>query len=395
MLADRFVLLEQVVKRIWWGDKLAAFARSRIGWAAALRPARQHPTAVVLFTSGSENLPKAVPLTHANILANLRDICNVFEFKHNDRLLGMLPPFHSFGLAITTLLPLLGGVPVVYHANPTEGAALARLIEAYKVTLLVGTPTFLNGIVRVARAGELDTLRRVISGAEKCPAPLYDLIKRLWPQAHLVEGYGITECSPVVSLNDEQAPQFGTIGKVLPSIEHALVEIDGASRVAQGQTGMLLLRGPSIFGGYLNHDGASPFIEFEGRNWYRTGDLASETPDGLLIFAGRLKRFVKLGGEMISLPAIEEVLNRQYARASDDEPVLAVEATPAELNPELVLYTVRELDREQVNRCIRAAGLPALYTIRTVVKLDKIPLLGTGKTDYRALKQSIIETKPG
>ncbi len=387
-LNERFVLLEQVAKRIGWGRKLAAFALSRIGWASALKPARRHETAVVLFTSGSENLPKAVPLTHANLLANLRDLCRVFVFHHDDRLLGMLPPFHSFGLAITTVLPLVAAVPVVYHANPTEGAVLARLIAAYKVTLLAGTPTFLNGIVRKVRAGELDSLRRVISGAEKCPEPLYDIVKRLWPRAHLVEGYGITECSPVVSLNDEQSPQFGTIGKVLPSIEYAVVDVEGAGRVRQGLKGMLLVRGPSIFSGYLNYDGASPFVEFEGRAWYRTGDLVSEAPGGVLTFAGRLKRFVKLGGEMISLPAIEEVLNRKYARPSDDEPVLAVDATAVELNPELVLYTVRDLDREEVNRSIRAAGLSALHNIRAVVKLDKIPLLGTGKTDYRSLKQT-------
>jgi acyl-[acyl-carrier-protein]-phospholipid O-acyltransferase/long-chain-fatty-acid--[acyl-carrier-protein] ligase len=393
-LTDRFVLLEQVAQRIGWPRKLAAWVRSRAGWAAALRPARRHATAVVLFTSGSESLPKAVPLTHTNILANLRDLCRVFEFHHDDRLIGMLPPFHSFGLVVTTVLPLVGGVPVVYHANPTEGALLARLVEAYKVTLLVGTPTFLNGIVRGVRAGELDSLRRVISGAEKCPEPLYELVQRLWPHAHLVEGYGITECSPVVSLNDEQAPQPGTIGKVLPSVEYAVVAVEGAGRVPQGQKGLLLVRGPSIFDGYLNYEGASPFVAFEGKQWYRTGDLVSEAPDGVLTFAGRLKRFVKLGGEMISLPAIEDVLNRKYARASDDEPVLAVEATPVELNPELVLFTVRDLDREEVNRCIRVAGLSALHTIRLVVKVDAIPLLGTGKTDYRALKTRLLPDPP-
>jgi long-chain-fatty-acid--[acyl-carrier-protein] ligase len=387
---ERFMLLEDVVKGIGRGRKIAAWVRSRIGWAAALRPARRQDTAVVLFTSGSESLPKAVPLTHANILANLRDLCRVFEFHQGDRLVGMLPPFHSFGLVITTVLPLLGGVPVVYHPNPTEGALLARLIEAYKVTLLVGTPTFLNGIVRGVRAGELDSLRRVISGAEKCPEPLYALVQRQWPHAHLVEGYGITECSPVVSLNDEQAPQAGTIGRVLPSVEYAVVSVDGGSRVPPGRPGLLLVRGPSIFGGYLNYEGASPFVDFEGRPWYRTGDLVSEAPDGVLTFAGRLKRFVKLGGEMISLPAIEEVLNRNYVRASDEEPVLAVEATPVELNPELVLFTVRDIPREEANRCIRDAGLSALYTVRTVVRVEAIPVLGTGKTDYRALKARLV-----
>lgn len=388
-LKPRFVLLEDVGRRIGWRRKVAALVRSRVGWVAVLRSARRHETAVVLFTSGSESLPKAVPLTHTNVLTNLKDLCHVFEFRHDDRLIGMLPPFHSFGLVITTVLPLLSGVPVVYHPNPTEGATLARLIHAYRVTLLVGTPTFLNGIVRVVKSNELDSLRAVISGAEKCPEQLYRLVQKLWPQVSVVEGYGITECSPVVSVNDVTAPQPGTIGKVLPSVEYTIVEVNGGSRVERGQPGLLLVRGPSIFGGYLNFDGASPFVEFDGRPWYRTGDLVTEAADGVLTFAGRLKRFVKLGGEMISLPAIEDVLNRHYVHASDDGPVLAVEATPVELNPELVLFTIREVAREAVNRCLREAGLSALYNIRTVVKLDAIPVLGTGKTDYRALKERL------
>ncbi len=385
-LKKRFVLLEEVGKRIGWGCKVAAWIRSRAGWERVLRATPLHATAVVLFTSGSESLPKAVPLTHANLLTNLRDLCRVFEFRRDDRLVGILPPFHSFGLTVTTLLPVLGGVPVVYHPTPTEGAMLVRLIDAYRVTLLVGTPTFLNGIVRAARTGDLGSLRAVIAGAEKCPDALYGLVKRLWPRISVVEGYGITECSPVVSVNDIAAPRPGTIGKALPSVETAIVDLDGGGRAAPGRPGMLLVRGPSIFGGYLNHEGASPFVEFEGRTWYRTGDLVSRADDGVMTFAGRLKRFVKLGGEMIALPAIEEVLNRHYAKPSDDEPVLAVEATPVELNPELVLFTVRDLDREEVNGRIREAGLSPLYNIRQIVKVDRIPVLGTGKTDYRALK---------
>lgn len=385
-LKNRFVPLDELARRIGRGRKLGAWMRSRVSATGFLRPPPPRETAVVLFTSGSESLPKAVPLTHANLLANLLDLSRVLTFRDNDRIVGMLPPFHSFGLTCTVLLPLLGGVPVVYHPNPTEGAVLAKIIEAYKVTVLIGTPTFLNGILRAVRGPEVATLRLAVSGAEKCPAQLQDLVHRLWPRLTLLEGYGITECSPVVSVNDEASPRAGTIGRPLPSIEHALQDPETGRRPAPGQTGLLLVRGPSIFGGYLKYDGPSPFVEFEGRSWYRTGDIVSESPDGVLTFAGRLKRFVKLGGEMISLPAIEEVLFRHYVKPTDDEPVLAVEGTPVELNPELALFTVRDLDREDVNRRIRAAGLSPLHNIRLVVKVDKIPVLGTGKTDYRALK---------
>ena len=285
------------------------------------------------------------------------------------------------------LLPLCSGLPVAYHPNPTEGAMLARLIEAYRITLLVGTPTFLGGVLRSVKGPEIDCLRAVISGAEKCPDAIFDMIDRQWPHLKVIEGYGITECSPVVSANEEANPQRGTIGKSLPSVEYAIQDVEGGGRVEPGRAGLLLVRGPSIFGGYLNYGGASPFVEFEGKSWYRTGDLVTVRADGVMVFAGRLKRFVKLGGEMVSLPAIEEVLVRQYGKPADEEPVLAVEATPVELNPELVLFSILDLDREEVNNRIKAAGLSPIHNIRLIRRIEKIPVLGTGKTDYRALKE--------
>lgn len=385
-LKARLTPIEALKGEIGRVHKAGAWLGARVGWRRRLGRVRLPATAVVLFTSGSESLPKAVPLTHDNLLANLRDLGGRFTFRYDDRLIGILPPFHSFGLTCTVLLPLCAGVPVVYHSNPTEGGVLARLIQAYRVSLLVSTPTFLAGVLRAVTGRELDTLRAVITGAEKCPESICEMAGRLWPRMKLIEGYGITECSPVVSVNDETAPRLGTIGRVLPSLEHAVVDLESGRRSARGMAGMLLVRGPSVFGGYLHYEGDSPFVEFEGRLWYRTGDLVTESADGVLTFAGRLKRFVKLGGEMISLPAIEDVLARHYVKLSDEEPVLAVEATPVDLNPELVLFTIRDLDREEVNNRIRAAGLSALHNIRMVRRVEQIPVLGTGKTDYRSLK---------
>ncbi len=390
-LKERFVLVEELGKKIGTSAKLQAWLGARTIWRRRLAAVKVADTAVVLFTSGSESLPKAVPLTHANLLANLRDFCSVFRFRAEDRLIGILPPFHSFGLTCTLLLPLCSGIPVAYHPNPTEGAVLARLIEAYRITLLVGTPTFLGGILRAVKGAEVESLRAVITGAEKCPEALFNLIKRQWPNLKVIEGYGITECSPVVSANDEANLQPGTIGKPLPSVEMALVDVETGRRVEPGRPGMLLVRGPSIFGGYLKYEGASPFVEFEGKSWYRTGDLVLQRPDGMLVFSGRLKRFVKLGGEMISLPAIEEALARFYVKPTDEESVIAVEATPVELNPELVLFTLRDLDREEVNNRIKEAGLSSLHNIRLIRKIEKIPVLGSGKTDYQTLKRILRE----
>jgi long-chain-fatty-acid--[acyl-carrier-protein] ligase len=382
-LQDRFLLLEEVGASLPVATKVKALLQARFSWKA-LRRAQVPATAVVLFTSGSENLPKAVPLTHGNLLANLRDVVHEYPFLNGARFIGFLPPFHSFGLTGTILLPLCAGLQVVYYPVPTDGVALTRHIEAYRVTSLVGTPTFLNGIVRVAATEQLESLRFVIAGAEKCPEALFAAIQQRWPSMVILEGYGITECSPVVAANREERLRHGTIGMPMPSVTHAVVDEDSGKRAEPGAMGMLLVRGPSIFPGYLGGD-AQPFVAFEGESWYRTGDLVREE-DGMLVFAGRLKRFVKMGGEMVSLPAVEEVLLARFSSPEDEETVLAVEAREAGNAVELTLFTIRGLGREAANAAIREAGFSPIHNIRTVVDLEKIPVLGTGKTDYRALK---------
>jgi len=187
----------------------------------------------------------------------------------------------------------------------------------------------------------------------------------------------------------ENSPKPYTIGRVIPSLEHVIIDVDTSEEVGRNRAGMLLVRGPSVFSGYLNYDGESPFVEYKGKEWYKTGDLISEDAEGVLTFCGRLKRFVKLGGEMISLPAIEEVLVPHFTSADDEGPVIAVEATPVEENPELILFTVKDTDRVSVNSYLRDSGLSALHNIRHVIKLNEIPVLGTGKTNYLELKKRL------
>ncbi|MGA2187089.1 MAG: AMP-binding protein [Steroidobacteraceae bacterium] len=393
-LGERLVPLENLVGALRLREKLFAAILSRFSWRSLERISTTD-TAVVLFTSGSESLPKAVPLTHTNILTNIRDSLASFSVFQGDRFLGMLPPFHSFGMTGTMLLPLLAGVKVVHHPNPNEVAALAKIIEEYRATILLSTPTFLSNILRGSAGGDLTSLRLCVTGAEKCPREVYDAVKKRCPQAVILEGYGITECSPIVSATREDDAPPGTIGTPLPSVVALVMDIDTQQPAAPGQTGMLLVRGPSIFGGYLNYSGPSPFETFEGHTWYRTGDLVKADERNRLTFMGRLKRFVKIGGEMVSLPAIEEVLMRAYARPDDKGPCLAVLSTPDESHPELVLFTTRPLDRAQVNKVIQEAGLSGLHNMRIVRDIAQIPVLGTGKTDYRALTQLLAAgTKP-
>jgi long-chain-fatty-acid--[acyl-carrier-protein] ligase len=392
VVKDRFVHLERLARGIPRVTKLSAWFRSRTSWSS-LERAKVPPTAAILFTSGSEALPKAVPLTHENLLANLRDAMAVLTVRADDRLLSFLPPFHSFGLTAGILAPLCCGMSAAHCPNPTDGAAVARHAEAYRTSLVFGTPTFLSGMVRAGTAEQLASLRLAVTGAEKCSRRVYAALKQRCPNMTILEGYGMTECSPIVSVNDENAPQAFTIGKVFPSLEWAIADAETGRPVARGEGGVLLVRGPSVFDGYLSYDGPSPFVEFQGKTWYRTGDLVSADADGVLTFRGRLKRFVKLGGEMISLPAVEAVLEAAFAGETDEGPVLAVEATPEEEHPEIVLFASRPIDREEANRRIRDAGLSALHNIRRVMRLESIPLLGTGKTDYRELRR-ILANEP-
>ncbi|HTV48438.1 MAG TPA: MFS transporter [Phycisphaerae bacterium] len=383
-VSDRFVPLEKIARSIGRWSKLIAAIKALFFWGQ-LRQVKTPTTAVILFTSGSEAVPKAVPLTHQNLLTNIRDVYSSFLIRENDRFLGMLPPFHSFGLTGTMLMPILAGVKVVHYPNPNEVAALAKIIETYHVSILLGTPTFLSNIIR-SGGKEFSTLRLCVTGAEKCPQSVYDMLREKCPKAVILEGYGITECSPIVAVNREDDSRPGTIGRPLPLVSWTVINEETGKSVAAGQSGMLLVRGESIFNGYLNYNGPSPFVQWEGQSWYRTGDLVQADANGHLTFVGRLKRFVKIGGEMISLPAIEEVLEKAFPSPADKGPGLAVIQTPDENHPELVLFSTRALDRSQVNQAIRNSGLSPLHNIRATVQIEHLPVLGTGKTDYRALK---------
>ena len=385
-----WIFLENLKSEMRLSDKIRALVRAQF-FGSRLKRAKIQETAVILFTSGSESHPKAVPLSHSNILANLGDFSSLTSFKECDTLLGMLPPFHSLGLAGTIILPLCIGFRTVYHPNPTEASKLAGLIAAYKVTTLIGTPTFLRAIIHAATVEQLKTLAVVFTGAEKCPDKVYRELKKINPKTDLCEGYGITECSPLVCLNTADNNYPGTIGTMMPSLEYAVINEETDKRVTRGERGLLLLRGPSIFEGYLNDTNRTGFKAFEKQQWYDTGDFVVETKASIFEFQGRKKRFIKMGGEMISLVAIEDILAKHYYSDNDSQPKLAVVSTGDDTRIEIVLFTIFATTRREVNTILKLKGFSPLHNIHQIHRIDEIPILGTGKTDYKLLKNKCVD----
>lgn len=403
VLDEQIFLMEEVTKTFTLKDKLKAFflslrKMSSILAACGLDSLSEEECAVILFTSGTESYPKGVPLTHKNIISNQRGAFDLVKIDAHDVLLGALPPFHSFGFSVTGLFPLLAGIRAAYAPNPTDGRRIAEAIERWQASLLCLAPTFLKNLARVATKEQLTSLRLIVSGAEKLADELYERFSQLNEQVVLLEGYGITECAPILTLNLPELPHHG-VGAPLPGIELKIVHEETLTPLAEGELGLILARGPNVFHGYLDPHLASPFVELEGKKWYLTGDLGYIKDGRFLILCGRLKRFVKIGGEMVSLTAIEDVLAQAGASRGwsfdGETPSLAVCALELEgKKSEMHLFTTVDTSIDEVNALLRQAKMSNIIKIRSVKKLSHIPLLGTGKIDYRKLSAKLNTKVP-
>lgn len=395
-IEDLIVMLEDVKRKFTLKDKLKAYVRSKRGTQALLsafniQGMNPDTQAALLFTSGTENMPKGVPLTHENILSNQRGGVKEVGLLEDDILLGILPPFHAFGFTLSGLLPLLCGIRVAYYPDPTDGKGLARATERWKATLICGAPTFLKGIFKNAEPEQLKTLRLCFTGAEKAPAELFQMVNAL-QHCSLLEGYGITECSPIITVN-MTGDQTKGVGKALQDIELCVVHLDTHQPLAQGQQGLILTKGPNVFKGYLNKGISSPFITVNGEQWYSTGDLGYLDSEGFLILSGRLKRFIKVGGEMISLAAIEDALQKTIGKklgVAQEGPILAVCAKEdAGEKTKIFVFTTFSTSIEEVNRSLKESGFSNLVKVFKVQQLAEIPLMGSGKIHYRSLEAQI------
>lgn len=397
-LDHTIVLLEEIRRNFSTKDKLKAKALARKKTDEILKKFKINgqsgdETAVILFTSGTESTPKGVPLSHKNILSNQKDALSCVDFNSTDVILGVLPSFHSFGFSVTGLLPLLDGIRVAYLPNPTDGRSMLKGIEKWKVSIVCLAPTFLKNLFRSATSDQLKSLRYIVSGAEKMPHDLYEKITQAAPQVKIIEGYGITECSPILTLNPPDRPSKG-VGVNLPRVELLVINPETHEPLGINKEGLILARGPNIFAGYLDDKMVSPFIELEGKKWYVTGDLGQIDERGYLTLSGRLKRFVKIGGEMISLTLIEEALLESGTKLgwklNPLIPSLAVGAKEGNgTKPEICLFTIFPITLDEANEHLRKSGMSNIFRVTKVQQVTFIPLLGTGKIDYRSLNSRI------
>lgn len=397
-LDDQIILLEDLRGNLSLFEKARAWLRSRKNAKKLLKIFKvdtlsQNDFAVILFTSGTESYPKGVPLTHRNLTANHKAAQKVFEVQQDDILLGALPPFHSFGFSVTGIFPLLAGLRCAYQPNPTDGKRIALSIKRWNISLICLAPTFLRNLLRSASNDQLQTLRFVVAGAEKTATELFEKLESLNPHASLLEGYGITECSPILTLNLPEHPVQG-VGPALPGVEIEIVDPETLEGLNRGEQGLILARGPNVFHGYLDPKLPSPFVDYKKKKWYRTGDLGVLDENGYLTLTGRLKRFVKIGGEMISLGAIEETLfyaaEKKKWELDPERPSLAVCSLEEEgKKGEIHLFTTFETSVEEVNQILKESGMSNLNKIVSTKKLSSIPLLGSGKIDYKKLTEMI------
>jgi acyl-[acyl-carrier-protein]-phospholipid O-acyltransferase/long-chain-fatty-acid--[acyl-carrier-protein] ligase len=337
--------------------------------------------AVVLFTSGSEGKPKGVSLSHRNLLSNIEQICSALDFSASDKFFIALPMFHSFGLTVGCLLPLIRGIPLCLFVSPLQTKRIAELIGERHCTVLFGSSSFLSQWGRAASPADFAHLRYVIAGAEK----LQPIVRDYWIDKFgivIFEGYGVTETSPVIAVNTRYANRIGTVGKLVPNMRAALAPVEGLT-----EGGRLHVAGPNVMRGYYLPEypaQLSPVSSMLGEPWYDTGDLAVLEADGFVRILGRQKRFAKIGGEMVSL-ALTETIAREV---SPEMQHAAVAISDANKGEKIVLVTTdTNIQRSFLVDVLKVLALPELCLPKHILVVDALPLLGSGKLDLVALSQ--------
>jgi acyl-[acyl-carrier-protein]-phospholipid O-acyltransferase/long-chain-fatty-acid--[acyl-carrier-protein] ligase len=373
----KIVYLEDIRASITAGDKI----RGLLNANKPLLERKPDDWAAILFTSGSEGLPKGVVLSHRNMLANAAQAAARIDFGREDKVFNVLPVFHSFGLTVGVVLPLVSGVRIYLYPSPLHYRTVAELIYGVNATIMFGTDTFLAGYARVAHPYDFRSLRYILAGAE----PVKETTRRTYMEKfglRILEGYGVTETAPALALNTPMFNKFGTVGRVLPGMEARLEKVEGVD-----DGGRLYVRGPNVMLGYLKVDNPG-VLEPPAEGWHDTGDIVTIDEQGFITIKGRAKRFAKIGGEMISLAAVEALAGELWPNA-----LSAVVAVPDLRKGErLILLTQQKgVTRSDFQAFAKAKHASDLMIPSDVWVIDKLPLLGSGKVDMMATANLVRE----
>ena len=375
--------LEDLRKYLTLKDKIGAYIRYKV--KRVPHPEGGNKKALILFTSGSEGAPKAVVLSHANIISNVDQMSCIETINTADIFLNALPMFHSFGLTVGTLFPIFKGSRLFLYPSPLHYRVIAELSYEIGATVLLGTDTFFRGYAKIAHPMDFHNIRFMYGGAEAIKPDT----RNLWGERlgiSVKEAYGSTECSPVVTANNRIFNRFGSIGKLLPKIQHKIVPVDGITK-----GGELWVKGPNIMLGYILPDNPGVLVPLED-GWYHTGDVVEMDEIGFVYIRDRIKRFAKVGGEMVSLNAVHETVVKAFEE-DGVEHSYGVVAVPHESKGEqIVLVTTnRKATNDRLHAYIRQNGLPELYLPRVILYHDSLPVFATGKADNVTLKKQVME----
>jgi len=341
-------------------------------------------TAVILFTSGTEKDPKAVELSHKNILSNIEGFSQLAKLTEKDIIMSILPYFHVFGITVNLWTPLYHGMTLITYPTPLDYQKICQIIKEEKPTLMAATPSFWWGYLRKSEPGTFDSLKLIVSGADKCPQSLKDAFLEKHGKL-LLEGYGTTETSPVISANMPDAYKPGSVGKPLPNLEVMIENYKTGERCGPYEIGKILVRGPNVMKGYFNNLEETSMRIRHG--WYDTGDMGYLDEDGYLWYVGRLKRFVKIGGEMISLVKVEEELEKVLPK---DIECCVVEIPDEVKGAKIVAVVNQKVDEKAVlKRLVKV--LPNLAIPKYFMIMEELPKMGSGKIDLRKVQELVIE----
>ncbi|WXU00661.1 MAG: Bifunctional protein Aas [Catillopecten margaritatus gill symbiont] len=348
-------------------------------------------TAAILFSSGSEGSPKGIELSHNNLSANARQAAIVLNTQPGkDVMMSTLPTFHSFGFLATTLMPLAEGVPIACHPDPTDVVAIAKGIEKFKGSILIGTPTFLRmySLNKRIKPQMLSSLRLVVSGAEKLKQETAEDFQKKFNKT-IYQGYGATETSPAAGINTPAANKSGTVGKPLTDTQYKIVDIDTLKELPIEEDGLILIGGPQVMKGYLKQPDKTRQVitMINGIRWYNTGDKGHLDNDGFLTIVDRYSRFAKIGGEMVSLSALEEQI--QHSMHNAEMELLSVVVSDAKKGEKIVLLVTEDIQMEDIKKALLADNISALMHPSKIIKVDEIPKLGSGKTDFGTAKKIV------